>query len=590
MVLSRLGVPEQIGPFAVESELGRGGMGVVYLATQAGLNRKVALKVLGKDYYDDPEFVERFHREASVLASMDSPHIIAIYEHGSSDGILYLATQYVTGRDLGAYVRAHGPMPVDRALSVLAQILEGLRDAHAKGVIHRDVKPGNVLLRGDRDEPYAYLCDFGIAVSHTASRNTRPGNVVGSSAYMAPERHLGHAATASSDLYAAGCILWVLLTGQTPYTGTELQQALGHTQGPIPQLSGTDPVTTGLNGLLARTLAKDPGERPPDAIDLLREVHALAAKLASDGQTRVRAMAAAATPRRRLTAPSQPASMLAPNEAPDSAAARATLEATLPRSASQSLGPAGVIPLAPPATSVHSHKRGGWFAPTAISLASIAMAVAVFSVVKPPGEPTQVAAVASSGLPTTAQPSTEVVSYTCWDGRKTTALSSCARPSTEAQAIAYLHYVYPNHETIARDCSTHVSKTNSLTNRKYRAMSLYRQCFAGDTRVVTRYWKNGSDAHSLYDTRFQANPEDARSLTIGGKAVGGQTMQTRHSDRNQANLVAVWDEGHLVVSIYADDSKALSSTLRRMEAVIPSQVVGYPTSDGEPTTAAMGES
>jgi serine/threonine protein kinase len=205
--------------------------------------------------------------------------------------VLYLATQYVTGGDLGSYVRARGLLPVGVALDVFAQILEGLRDAHASGVIHRDVKPANILLRGDRAEPWIYLCDFGIAQAGGDSR-TKTGIVAGSMAYMAPERHHGQPATVQSDLYAAGCVLLVMLTGRVPYEGTDFQQAMGHISGEIPQLTGIDLMTDGVNRLLAWCLAKNPDDRPHTAELLLQEVHQLEADLAVLGdQTMLRSPA-----------------------------------------------------------------------------------------------------------------------------------------------------------------------------------------------------------------------------------------------------------------------------------------------------------
>ena len=160
-----LGHPERIGQYVIERELGRGGMGVVYLATQPGLNRKVALKVLSSDLASDPEFVERFNREAELLAKLDSPHVITIHDHGTADGFLYLTTQYVAGGDLNQHLKTHGRMLPQTALAVFIQLLEALLEAHNNGVIHRDVKPGNVLVREGQTAPHIYLADFGSAQS-----------------------------------------------------------------------------------------------------------------------------------------------------------------------------------------------------------------------------------------------------------------------------------------------------------------------------------------------------------------------------------------------------------------------------------------
>lgn len=269
--MNETGFPTEIGAYTIVRELGRGGMGIVYLATQAGLKRQVALKVLNPDMAGDTVFAERFHHEAEVLARVDSPHIIAIYDHGQSDRWLYLATQYVAGGDLATYVREHGAFDIPGALAVFNEILWGLKDAHSAGVLHRDVKPSNILLRADRDEPYIYLCDFGIAQTDT-NGPTRTGFVAGSVNFMAPERHEGKPATVQSDLYSAACVLWVMLTGDMPYSGTEFQVAMGHLSGPIPQLMDDGPEVDHVNRLLRWCLAKDPFVRPVDASAAIRGV------------------------------------------------------------------------------------------------------------------------------------------------------------------------------------------------------------------------------------------------------------------------------------------------------------------------------
>lgn len=268
-------VGERFGDYRIDSELGRGGMGVVFLATQLSLNRPVALKVLDPRLAGDADFTQRFEREAAILARMSSPHIIQVYEHGRVDNCLFLATQYVTGGDLSDRVSLQGPLPVPLALELTAQILAALADAHAAGVIHRDVKPSNILLTTSANRIFAYLCDFGIAQSSDAQL-TRTGTVAGSLAFMAPERHEGRPATAQSDIYSAGCVLWASITGQNPFTGTEIQMAMGHLSGAVPRLPGDDPLTSNLNRVLARSLAKNPAGRYSTASSFLDDVRALA--------------------------------------------------------------------------------------------------------------------------------------------------------------------------------------------------------------------------------------------------------------------------------------------------------------------------
>ncbi|MCX6400174.1 MAG: protein kinase [Propionibacteriales bacterium] len=267
------GVGDMLGPYRITRELGAGGMGIVFEAIEEGLGRRVALKVLSLQLASEPEFRTRFVREASVLARSDSPHIIQVYSHGEQDGCLYLATQYVSGGDLAVRVAADGLPTPDVALDIAAQVASALADAHAVGVIHRDVKPHNVLLRPGQGQVHAYLCDFGIARDGDSSL-TSSGVVAGTYAYLAPERFRGEVATAASDTYALGCLMWFLLTGRAPYDGGLVQLAHQHEFAPIPQLPGA---SDQLNGFLLRSMAKDPAARHPSAAAAAADLRAIRA-------------------------------------------------------------------------------------------------------------------------------------------------------------------------------------------------------------------------------------------------------------------------------------------------------------------------
>jgi hypothetical protein len=276
-------------------------MGVVYRAWQSRMNRPVALKVLPHDVAQDPAYRGRFGREAAALAQLDSPHVIQIYDHGEVDGNLYLAMQLVQGPDLGRLV-AGGPLTPRRALRITDQVAGALGDGHAVGVVHRDVKPSNVLCRPraphDEDD-FVYLCDFGIARSAAdpagaTGHATETGNVVGTIAFLAPERFEGRPATPASDVYSLGCMLWTLLTGAPPFGGTQVQMIMGHAGGPIPWLAGDDPRTAELNRLLSGLLAKDPAQRPTIA-EARRRIRQILAMPAGNENVRPGPVAAPAT-------------------------------------------------------------------------------------------------------------------------------------------------------------------------------------------------------------------------------------------------------------------------------------------------------
>lgn len=263
MALPQVG--QVFGRYRIDDLIGRGGMGVVLGATDTALGRRVALKVVAPDLGGTEEFRARFEREAATLARLDSAHVIAIYDYGTQDDCPYIATQYVGGGDLGALLHERGPMVARDALSVCAQVADALDDAHRAGVVHRDVKPTNVLVRErDADEPHVYLCDFGIARTGTGGL-TAVGAVAGTWSYLAPENGRGVPASEASDVYALGCLLWATLTGHPPYRGTDVAIALAHQRDPVPQLPGDGELVAAVNEVLRHSMAKDPADRYADA-------------------------------------------------------------------------------------------------------------------------------------------------------------------------------------------------------------------------------------------------------------------------------------------------------------------------------------
>lgn len=198
------------GRYRIVRELGHGGMGVVYEAVDKVLDRPVALKIVLPSLPDRENYQARFAREASVLARIRSRNIVGIHEYGEHEDTVYFVTELFPDGDLQSWLARHGPLDRRAALSLVAQVCEALGDAHATGVIHRDVKPGNVLLWSRPEGLIPYLCDFGIAIDGAHDEpggRTRTGTLIGSPAYMAPERHFGHDADERGDIYSTGCLL-----------------------------------------------------------------------------------------------------------------------------------------------------------------------------------------------------------------------------------------------------------------------------------------------------------------------------------------------------------------------------------------------
>ena len=254
--------------------IGRGGMGVVYLATDTRLNRPVAIKLIADDRAGDPGFRERFEREARLTAAIDHPNVIPVYAAGEEDGQLYLATRYVAGTDLQDLLRADGPLPPARAADLVRQVGDALDAAHAAGLVHRDVKPANVLLSGR----HVYLSDFGLTRPIEAdTRLTDTDERLGTVDFMSPEQLRGQRTDARSDVYALGCLLHAALTGAPPFRrGSAAATITAHLEAPAPRPSAHPGVDPAFDAVVARALAKDPQERYPSAGDLGRAAVAAA--------------------------------------------------------------------------------------------------------------------------------------------------------------------------------------------------------------------------------------------------------------------------------------------------------------------------
>jgi CheY-like chemotaxis protein/predicted Ser/Thr protein kinase len=258
-----------IAGYRIEERVGRGGMGVVYSAEHLNLRRRAAIKIIAPDLAESEGFRERFTREARIAAALQHPNIVTVYDAGEVDGILYLAMQYIEGNDLAAILRKDGRLRPYRAIDVCRQVASALDAAHAMGLIHRDVKPANVLIEGRT----AFLTDFGLTkrTDGTHTELTRAGDVVGTIHYVAPEQIEGAQVSARSDVYSLGCLLYHCLTGQVPFSrDTDVAVIYAHLSEPPPSLTALRPeLAAGLDGVIAKALDKSPDRRFPTCTDLV---------------------------------------------------------------------------------------------------------------------------------------------------------------------------------------------------------------------------------------------------------------------------------------------------------------------------------
>ncbi len=266
------------GAYDIQREVGRGGMGVVYLATDRRLERRVALKVIVPELAADEQFRRRFEREARVAAVLEHPHVVPVYEAGEENGSLFIAMRFIDGHDLASEVRDHGAVAPERLASLVVQIAGALDAAHRTGVVHRDVKPANVLVTGAGDDEQAYLTDFGLTrEAASESGLTLTGQWVGTVDFAAPEQIMGEATDARCDVYSLGCLAFQALTGQPPYQGAPAARLFAHMNKPPPSACAARPeLRPEVDDTLARAMAKRPEDRFQSAGDFGR---ALAAAL-----------------------------------------------------------------------------------------------------------------------------------------------------------------------------------------------------------------------------------------------------------------------------------------------------------------------
>ncbi|MHB1325315.1 MAG: Stk1 family PASTA domain-containing Ser/Thr kinase [Thermoleophilia bacterium] len=257
--------------YEIIRRLGSGGMADVYLARDTQLGRQVAIKVLYKRYARDDEFVARFRREAQSAAALNHPHIVSIYDRGQAEDSYYIAMEYLEGKSLKDIIVEDGPLDPARAISYAEQILQALRFAHDNDVIHRDIKPHNIVING-RDQ--VKVTDFGIALAGTSPAMTETGSIIGTAQYLSPEQARGMAVEQSSDLYSLGVVLYEMLTGRVPFEGENLVAiALKHlSDDPVPPQALVPEIPDNLNLVVMRALAKNPRDRYPSAEEFLADL------------------------------------------------------------------------------------------------------------------------------------------------------------------------------------------------------------------------------------------------------------------------------------------------------------------------------
>jgi tRNA A-37 threonylcarbamoyl transferase component Bud32 len=273
--------------YELEELVGTGGMSSVYRAHDRLLDRKVALKVLHQQYTEDDEYVERFRREARAVAALSHPNIVTVIDRGEHGGRQFIVFEYVDGDNLKQVIERRGPAPVETALELAIQIARGLSFAHQNGLVHRDVKPQNVLLNGDGQ---AKVTDFGIARSMDVKRGmTTTGTVLGTSDYIAPEQAQGQPVDEHSDVYSLGVVVYEMLTNEVPFSGENfVAVAMRHINDPPPPIRDKRPdVPPRLEAAVHRAMAKDPNERFASMTDFCRELEECLAEVRSGTHTQV---------------------------------------------------------------------------------------------------------------------------------------------------------------------------------------------------------------------------------------------------------------------------------------------------------------
>ena len=267
-----LAIGSEFAGHRIDAVVARGGQGVVFRATDHTLHRPVALKVMAPEVAGDPTFRARFQRECQLTAAIDHPHVVEVFHAGEEEGLLYVTMRYVDGTDLGRLLEAEGRLEPARAVSIIADLAGALDEAHRLGLVHRDVKPGNVLVDARSGRERAFLTDFGITKRAAEEPLTRTGVAVGTVDYIAPEQARAGEVDGRADVYSLGCVLFQCLTGKLVFDrDSDLEKVWAHVHDPPPGLRSVRPdLPQGLEDVISGALAKNPAERPQSAGELGR--------------------------------------------------------------------------------------------------------------------------------------------------------------------------------------------------------------------------------------------------------------------------------------------------------------------------------
>ena len=316
--MAQMDVGSELAGHRLEAIIGRGGMGVVYRARDLDLDRVVALKVIAPEFASDRDFRDRFKRESQLAASIRHPNVISIYRAGEEDEQLFITMDYVEGTDLKAIIAVRGRLDPKLAASLVSQVAGGLDAAHARGLVHRDVKPANVLIENRQGDQRAYLTDFGLTKrTKSQSALTKTGMVVGTTDYLAPEQLEGGPIDARVDVYALGCVLYEALTGHVPYPrDTDAATMWAHMSEEAPSvLEGAPDVPAEFDAVVRRAMAKDRNERFLSAEDMGRAVTAAAEGTAPAAGANIAKSAATTAAHAVRSQPAQAAEAAAPGDA-----------------------------------------------------------------------------------------------------------------------------------------------------------------------------------------------------------------------------------------------------------------------------------